>query len=180
MIQPSNEKDLLTLRRRAHDLAQPLQKEEIEENHHLEILVFFLANESFAIETQYLKEVFPLNDITPLPGAPSFLYGLVNFRRKIIAVIDLRVLFNLSTDNDGTQKLILLSDQDREFAIVTNGIDGIQCIPEKTIDQTPPTMLGLRQELLQGITESRIAILDGRQLLTCQQLVIDDAVEASK
>lgn len=171
------DKEQEVLQQRAKALAQPLQAQEHAEND-LEILVFYLARERYAIETRFLKEVFPLTEITPLPGTPAFLYGLVNFRRKIIAVIDLRVLFDLPTDSEGGQKLILISDADREFAIVTNGIDGIQRIASKSIDPTPPTLLGVRQELLLGVTDSRIAILDGRQLVTSPQLVIDDSVEA--
>ena len=110
-------KGQLTLRRRAQELSKPLQTN-ASSDHHAEVLVFLLAHEHYAIETQYIKEVFPFAEYTPLPGTPAFLKGLVNLRRKIITVIDLRVLFNLSAEASPTQKLVLLGNAEKEFAIV--------------------------------------------------------------
>lgn len=171
-------KDHLTLHRRAHELAKPLKTTDTLENLS-EILVFSLAHERYAIETQYIKEVFTLSEFTPLPGTPSFLLGLVNLRRKIITVIDLRILFHLATDATANRKLVLLGNSEKEFAIVTDSIQGIQRIPLGTIDAPPPTLSGLRDGFLSGVTADHIAILDGGRLLTSRELVVEETVEAT-
>lgn len=75
------------LKKRAEELSKPIvvERNDLEL---IELLVFKLAEEEFAIETKHIKEVYPLTLFTPLPGAPPFVMGLVNLRRKIVVVED--------------------------------------------------------------------------------------------
>lgn len=173
-----SDKDSQILQQRAQELAKPLVDQSTPENLS-EVLVFSLSQERYAIETQYIKEVFPLGEYTQLPGTPTFLLGLVNLRRKIIAVIDLRILFDLEAIIKERQKLILLGNTEKEFAITTDGIHGIQHISLREIDAPPPTLSGIRQEFLKGITTERIAVLDGHQLLASSHLIVNETVEAT-
>lgn len=164
------------LRQRAEVLAMPMKALQTDLEH-IEVLVFKLANEEFAIETKYIKEVYPLSEFTPLPGAPSFVMGLVNLRRKIIVVIDLKVFFSLLSGTGDKKKIIVLQDPAKEFGIAADGINGIQKIPLNTIQSSLPTLTGLRSEYLRGVTVDRTVILDGSKLLLSKQLVVDETVE---
>src|SRR5262245_46166269 len=44
----------------------------------LEVVIFALADELYAIETRHVREVSRLTDATPVPGAPDFLLGVLN------------------------------------------------------------------------------------------------------
>ncbi|HLP58214.1 MAG TPA: chemotaxis protein CheW, partial [Candidatus Deferrimicrobium sp.] len=61
----------------------------------LEVVEFRLANENYALECRYIREVFFLKSLTPIPGAPDFVLGILNLRGQIVSVIDLAKFFEL-------------------------------------------------------------------------------------
>lgn len=164
------------LKKRAEELSKPIVVERTDLEL-IELLVFKLAEEEFAIETKHIKEVYPLMLFTPLPGAPPFVMGLVNLRRKIVVVIDLKVFFSLAPASGADRKLLVLQDGVKEFAIVTDGICGIRKIPVNDIQGAMPTLTGLKLTYLLGVTSDRIVVLDGSKLLSSTELVVDESVE---
>ena len=82
------------LRARARALARPRERAAVAEAS-LELLEFRLAQESYALETRHVREVYPLRDLTPLPCTPPFVLGIVNVRGRITPVIDIKKFFDL-------------------------------------------------------------------------------------
>lgn len=168
----------LILKKRAERLAQTVETEKQELNE-IELLVFKLAEENYAIETKYVKEVYPFKDYTILPGVPSFIYGLINVRRKILSILDLKAFFSLpaSTENEN-RKIVILEGFDMEFALLTDEIADIQKVSLNHLQTSLPTLTGIRQEFLMGVTQDRIVVLDGKKLLTSKQIIVDQTVES--
>ena len=75
------------LRARARVLARPRKQAPATETL-LELLEFRLARERYAVEVRYVREVYPLKDLTPLPSTPPFVLGVVNVRGRILPVLD--------------------------------------------------------------------------------------------
>ncbi|MDP1836727.1 MAG: chemotaxis protein CheW [Chlamydiales bacterium] len=172
----SSEKKHLIMKRRSADLSKAIIDNKIADTA-LDVLVFKLAEELYAIETKYIREVYPLKDYTVLPGTPKFIFGLINLRRKIISVIDLKVLFDLPESLDMEKKVIILEDGQKEFAILSNGIIGMQKIPIEDVQNTMPTLSEIRQDFLKGVSNDGIALLDGAKLLYSKQIVVDETVD---
>jgi len=55
-------------------------------------LLFRLGNERYALEAARVVEVIPRLPLRPQPGTPDFVAGLLNFRGKVVPVLDLRTL----------------------------------------------------------------------------------------
>lgn len=164
------------LKMRAERLAKVLQKEDSVHDF-MEVLVFKLAQEKYAIETIYVKEVYPYKDCTTLPSAPPFIFGLVNVRRKVLSIFDLKVFFDLPAEESQEKKLIILEHHDMELALLTDGVDGIRRIPFNDIQPSLPTLTGARQDFLKGVTPERIILIDAEKLLTSQQIIVNETVE---
>jgi chemotaxis signal transduction protein len=62
-----------------------------------QLVVFRLANGTYGIELDAVREIIPFRGATRLPGAPPHVAGLVNVRGAIVTVIDLGALL------EGTQ-----------------------------------------------------------------------------
>ena len=145
----------------------------------LECLEFLLAYESYAIEIAWVAGTCPLKDITPLPGTPPFVAGIVNVRGRILSVIDLRQFFDLpATGLTDLNKVIIMQDGEMEFGILADGIVGTCSIPLSEVQPPPATLTGIREQYLKGVTGARMAILDGKRLLNDRDLIIDDEMEA--
>ncbi|CDR33176.1 chemotaxis protein CheW [Criblamydia sequanensis] len=162
------------LKKRAKELAKPKERLDIDES--LEVLTFNLSDELYGIETKYAKEVFPLKTITPLPTAPPFIMGLSNLRRRIISIIDLRIFFSLTKKVTGHPKAILIRDHEKEFALYCNEVLGIRKILLKELQVSLPTLHGIKEEFLKGITKD-LTLLDGSKLLNSKHMIVDEFVE---
>ena len=78
------------LKKRAENLAKEFIVEEQE--HCIEVVCFRLGNETYGIESDYIRGVHPLKELTFLPGLPPFILGIITLHRRILSVIDLNVL----------------------------------------------------------------------------------------
>lgn len=166
------EKPKQILRKRAERLAKPLDDYDFAQDSE-EILIFNMSKERYGIELKYIKEVYPLKQYTKIPSAPSFLFGLINLRRKILPVIDLRVIFAVPQAESQGKKVIIIQGEGREFALLCDTLIGIQKFTKDNLHATLVTLTGVKQEFLKGVTGDGIAILDSVKLLKSDKLVVD-------
>lgn len=163
------------LKERARALAQPPAVESDAEL--IEVVALLLAYETYAIETAYVREVYPLKDLTPLPCTPPFVAGIINVRGQVMSVIDLKKLFELPDKGiTDLNKVVILSDGDMEFGILADTILDVRNIPLQDVQAGLPTLTGLREEYLKGITADRLVVLDAQKLLHNKGIVIHEEV----
>jgi purine-binding chemotaxis protein CheW len=161
---------------RARELARPLKDKE-HENEVLKIVEFQLGGEIYGLELDHILEVYPLRKLTPMPGVPSFVKGIINVRGHIVSVIDLRIFFEMNCQEltDSTS-VIILQSKNMEFGILADAIVGIDTIAKKEIMPSLPTLTGMRADFLKGVSKERLVILDGAKLLADTRLIVDEEV----
>lgn len=164
-----------TLNERARKLARMAQQKTVESPDCLDLVHFNLGDEAYAIESSYIREVYPLQDLTPLPCVPPFVAGIISIRRKIVSVIDLKKLFDLpDSAHTAKEKIMVLGWGGMEFAIIADTIVGAASASTEKLHQDLPTLTGLKQRVLKGVTSDRLIIIDGEKLLTEPSLVVDE------
>lgn len=143
----------------------------------VEIIEFALATESYGIESAFVKEVYPLKDFTPLPGVPSYIMGIVNVRGQILPVVDLRKFFSLSERGLGEMnKVIILRNDQMEFGIVADVVEGTRTLAIDDIMATPVTVTGIGETYLKGVTKEHIVVFDAESLLNDKKMIINEIV----
>lgn len=143
----------------------------------LEVVEFLLAYESYAVETAYVREVCPLHDLTPVPCTPALVCGIVNLRGQILAVLDLKQLFQLPEQGlIDRHHVIVLHTEQREVGILVDAIRGVRVVRQSELQPSPPTLTGLRGEYLRGVTCERLGLLDAVRLLSDERLVVCEEV----
>lgn len=148
-----------------------------EEGDSIEIVKFLLANEHYGIESRFIREVYPLRDYTPLPGVPPFVLGLLNVRGRIISMIDIKKFFDMPEKGIGDlNKVIIVHNDNMEFGILADAILGVERIAVGDIGPPLPTLTGIREEYLQGVTGGRTAILDAARILADRKIVVHEEV----
>lgn len=73
-----------------------------------QLVMFALDTEQYAAPIGEVHEVVKGIEITPVPGSPAFIIGVVNLRGKIIPVLDIEKLFNLNRQTAYPSVLLLL------------------------------------------------------------------------
>jgi purine-binding chemotaxis protein CheW len=173
--EPAADEKRAILRKRAKLLArQPLQEET---GGALDVLEFLLTYETYAIEMRWVAETYPLKDLTPLPCTPPFVAGIINVRGRILSVIDIRKFFDLPEKGlTDLNRVIIVHNGEMEFGILADEILGTRSIPLSEVQPPLPTLSGIREEYLKGVTRERTAILDGARLLSDKNLIVHEEV----
>jgi purine-binding chemotaxis protein CheW len=165
------------LKSRARALAEP-QLPETSDEDYAEVLEFLLAGETYAVETSFIRETFPLTDFTPLFCTPSFVTGIINVRGRIVSIVDLRRFFDLPIVGlSNLNRVILVRDESMEFGILADGITGISSLPLHGLQPSLPTLTGIREELTRGVTGERLVLLDMGKILADRRLVVHEEVD---
>jgi purine-binding chemotaxis protein CheW len=169
---PSAEVRALVLKARARALAREPEVTAAAQDQ-IGVVEFLLAHETYALESAFVREVYPLRDLTALPGTPEFVVGIVNVRGQIVAIIDLRRLFGLPTKGlTDLNKVIVLHNQDKELGLLADAVVGVRRIPLQEIQAPLPTLTGIHAEYLRGVTRDRTVILDGGRILLDPRITV--------
>ncbi len=170
-----------TKRRILKERAKLLAKERPvapDSNEFLHVLEFELADEHYALEMIYIREVFPIKDLARLPCVPSFVLGVINVRGQILSIIDIKKFFDLPEKGLASlPKAIILHSSEMEFAVYAENVTGVRSIPLKDIQPALPTLTDIRAQYLKGVTEERLIILDASAILTDKNIVINEEVQ---
>lgn len=160
------------LRRRARELAKTPDAE-VGGARLMEILEFSLGPERYAFETSFVREVFPLIEITPLPNVPPYILGVVNVRGRILSVMDIRRLMDfVNVGLTNLNKAIILHNGEMELAVLADEIAGVYAIDGDQGQRALATLSGKREEYLKGVTQDRVVVLDAEKLLASEDLLV--------
>lgn len=165
------------LRERARLLAQPPERD-TDKGASLEILEFRLAQEHYAVEARYVREVYPFKELTPLPCTPDFVLGIVNVRGQILPVFDLKKFFSLpETGITDLHRIIILRGNGMDLGLLADMSVGVHSIPVTSLQPSLPTLTGIGQEYLKGVTGERLVVLDVVRILTDPKIIVHEEPE---
>jgi purine-binding chemotaxis protein CheW len=118
-----------------------------------QLVTFELDREEYASAIVDLREIIPILDITPIPGAPAFVRGIVNIRGQIVVVIDLEQRFALSRTHDIAPRHIIVAEVGESvFGILVDVVSGVIRVPKASIQPTPKLIsTKIHAEYLKGV-----------------------------
>jgi purine-binding chemotaxis protein CheW len=162
------------LRERARALARPTRAETRRDDD-LELLELRIADERYAVETRFVVEVHALRDLTPLPGTPAFVRGIVNLRGRIVPVYDLRQLFGLPQQGiTDLHRIVLVENHDLDLGLLADVVTGVRVLPRAALAPPPTTVSMIAAEYLAGVSEERLVVLDLDRILNDPGIVVND------
>ncbi|MBN1755396.1 purine-binding chemotaxis protein CheW [bacterium] len=119
------------------------------------IVTFSLGNEKYGVDILKVKEVMKVPDITPVPGTPSFILGVINLRGDIIPVIDLNIRLGFPRPLIKESAIILiLNIEDYYIGIIVEALPVVIYTDMDQINRTP-TMIQpeIDLDLVEGVVE---------------------------
>lgn len=165
------------LRARARALAQVPEQPQTGET--LEVLEFSLAHERYAVETHYVQEVHALRELTPLPGTPAFVLGIVNLRGRIVPVFDLKKFFDLPEQGlTDVHRIIVVRGTGVELGLLADVVASVRSIGIGRLQSSLPTLTGIRAQYLKGVTDERLVVLDLGRVLSDPKIIVNDGAES--
>jgi len=161
---------------RALTLAKPLE-DSTPSTEIIELLVVSLGGERFGIETVYAIEAISLRELIPVPCTPAFVLGVVNYRGRILAVLDLRRILGLPGEGvtEGS-KVVSVEAGGMTFGIIVDTIAGTMSVPARKVAPPPEAFTGIRRAVTRGVTQELITVLDLGALVQTQEIVVNEDV----
>lgn len=117
----------------------------------LVVLLLELQGESFAIETDKVREILDPGQITTVPGADPSVDGLINVRGRVVPLADLRLIFGMQRQPEGPDARIVVIEVEIEGDPVTIGIKAdrvseVTELPAASLETTPQTGMQWRPD----------------------------------
>ena len=152
------------------------------------LLVFRLSGERYGIDVTNVREIYPLEQLTPVPRTPSFVAGVFSARGRIMSVIDLRTFLGLPTRTNGPRpvevdqtKIIVVINTDStsetaqmEIGILADEVTDVCTVFIEEIEPPLTTQASIRANHIRGVTADLLVVLDLNALLSDKQLIIKD------
>lgn len=102
------------------------------------LLVFRAGGESYALSMESVREVERVSRVTPVPGAPAFLRGLVNLRGEILPLLDLAALLARKGEQSGQRLIVAQAGAaDPVVALMVEELNGLAPLQEPDVAQPP-------------------------------------------
>jgi purine-binding chemotaxis protein CheW len=155
---------------RAAELARVIVQQ-VGSSNRLDLVTFSLNGDRFAIEACYVREMVRPLDITPVPGLPELLAGVINLRGSVLAVFDLVRFLGLEKTEERPWVLVLGRER-AEFGVSAAEIGDLQSLPADEI--FPAEAAGIGDACVRGVTKDAMVVLDGAALLSDSRLFIDE------
>lgn len=163
---------------RALTLAKPLKDGAPSMKEMIELLVVSLGGERFGIETLYALEAISLRELIPVPCTPAFVLGVVNYRGRILAILDLRRILNLPGEGvmEGS-KVVAVEAGGMTLGILVNTVVGTISVLTSKVAPPPEALTGLRLALTREVTEEFITVLDLHALARAPEILVNEQVD---
>jgi len=126
-----------------------------------QVVVFDVANESYAVNIARVHEIIRLQQITVIPGAPDCVEGVINLRGKVIPVLDLRKRFRLrAIEHTRASRVVVVEIAGQTLGLVVDGVSEVLRIATDRIEPPSQLITGVDSRYLRGIAK-----LDGRLVI---------------
>lgn len=114
---------------------------------YLEVLTFELNGEIFALEAALVREILDLVPTTAVPGAPTFVERIVNFRGRVIPLADIRLPFEMETREPTIDSRIVvislvLREEEVLVGLLTDRVHEVTNLSRAASE--PPPSVGMR------------------------------------
>jgi len=126
-------------------------------------VVMRLGAGRFAVALDEVAEVGKVPAVTRVPGAPGWVAGVVNWRGRVLAVLDLRCLLGADNEARGSaSRLVVLGTDTATVGVLVDGVEGTAALGDEH-QPFPSGLINAGAELVRGLVprdDGPIALLD--------------------
>ncbi|MGB1197707.1 MAG: chemotaxis protein CheW [Thalassotalea sp.] len=139
----------------------------------LQWVTFKLDNETYGINVMQVQEVLRYSEIAPVPGAPSYVMGIINLRGNVVTVIDTRARFGLvAAEVTENTRVVIIEAEKQVIGILVDSVAEVVYLKASEIDVAPNVGNEESAKFIQGVSnrEGELLILvDLNKLLSDEE-----------
>ncbi len=149
------------------------RNETIEQNDDvLQWVTFKLENETYGINVMQVQEVLRYTEIAPVPGAPSYVLGIINLRGNVVTVINTSSRFGLeSAEISDSTRIVIIEADKQVIGILVDSVAEVVYLRASEIDDAPNVGNEESAKFIQGVSNREGELLI---LVDLNKLLSDD------
>lgn len=136
-------------------------------------VTFQLDKEVYGVNVMQVKEVLRYTEIAPVPGAPSYVLGIINLRGNVVTVIDTRMRFGLhTTDVTDNTRIMIIESEKQIIGILVDSVAEVVDLNTSDIDDTPNVGTEESAQFICGVcnrADELLILIDLNKLLTDEE-----------
>ncbi len=124
-------------------------------------VTFYLDKERYGVNVMQVQEVLRVSEITPVPGAPDYVLGIINLRGNVVTVIDTRRRFRLPPrEVDDATRIVIMETANQVVGILVDSVAEVVELRASEIGGAPNVGNEESVRFIQGVSS-----LDGELLI---------------
>jgi len=139
----------------------------------IQLVTFRLKEETYGINVMQVQEVLRVSEIAPVPGAPSYVLGIINLRGNVVTVIDTRSRFGLpSKDIDDASRIVIIESDKQVVGIMVDSVAEVVELRTSEVDSAPNVGNEESSRYIQGVAsrdDDLLILVDLNKLLTDEE-----------
>ena len=137
-------------------------------------VTFQLDDETYGIDVMQIREVLRTPEISPVPGAPAFVIGIINLRGNVVAIIDTRSRFHLGQrEVDDASRILILEAGEYLVGYLVDSVSEVAELRDDKVEMAPDTGNGSASRYISGLynrKEGLLILLDSTRLLSDDEM----------
>ena len=141
-----------------------------------EYLTFSLGDDQYGIDILKVKEIRGWETLRELHGAPDYVKGVLDFRGRIVPIIDLRIRFGIAHyEYSPTTVIIILATEDDSdmMGVVVDAVSDVLSIKLREIKPAPDLGSKINIDYIRGMvsnSDKMIMLVDSEKLVDKEEL----------
>ena len=140
----------------------------------VQLVVFSLGREEFAVEVTQVREIMRMEEITRMPKTPAYVEGIINLRGQIIAVIDLANRLILESAERGADtRIIVVEAGEVKVGMIVDSVSEVLRVSTEAVESSPTLVTDVSSAYLQGVVKKDnrlIILLDLTKVLSVEEI----------
>lgn len=136
-------------------------------------VTFRLGDEKYGINVMQVQEVLRFTEIAPVPGAPSYVLGIINLRGNVVTVIDTRNRFGLMPkETDDSSRVAIIETENHIIGILVDSVAEVVELRVSEIETAPNVGNDETSKYIQGVTSrdnELLILVDLNKLLSDEE-----------
>lgn len=101
----------------------------------MQIIVFKLNDEQFAVETSRVQGINDMMEVTKVPGAPKYIKGLINLRGNVISLLDLELLLDIDKKSNTKNNIIILNIKGELVGVAVDAVSEVMDVTDSKMEK---------------------------------------------
>jgi purine-binding chemotaxis protein CheW len=130
----------------------PMEKESPARDSSQTYVLFTVAGTTYALQSHQVRHMEMIEQVTPVPNAPTFVEGVVFSRGQVVPVLNLRVRFGFERiARDLRMRLLVVDIAGRTIGLLADDAREFVTIADGTIQPPSDAIGGLSGNYIEGV-----------------------------